>query len=158
MLENLITDRTISDVQRWRTLRDKDYENMTFTEKAEWDGGLKGAYNVTDLNRVGNALKYLRERLIEVGYLTGIEFIPKTDWNISDIPTTADFTAYLKAVEVIRGALSQKSTTPPVPPDTGSLDFQGANDIEKILIDIDELITLMQTSPCYCGELYGGEL
>ena len=158
MLENLITDRTLSDVQRWLYLRNKGYDKMTAAEKTEWNNGLKGAYNITDLNRVGNALKYLQNRLVEAGYLVGIEFTPKTDWNGTETITTADFAEYINAVATVRGALSRLSTTPPAPPNTGSLDFQGANDIEQILIDVEYLINKMQEKPLYCGELYTGEI
>jgi hypothetical protein len=119
---------------------------------------MKGAYNYTDLNRVCNALNFVRDRLIDAGYLLGNEFILKTDWDGSDVPTTADFAMYIKAVDVIREALAQKADTPRTPLDIGSLDFQGANDIESIIIDIDDLITKMQANPLYCGELYSGEV
>ena len=33
-----------------------------------------------------------------------------------------------------------------------------ANDIEKILLDVDELITNMTAAYYYSGELYGGEV
>lgn len=157
MLSHLITDRTISDVQRWLTLRNKGYDNMTEAEKTEWNNGLKGAYNITDLNRVGNAFKYLQNRLVEAGYLVGIEFTPKPDWDGGNVPTRAELTDYINTVATIRGALSALNTTPPVPPNTGSLDFQGANDIEQILIDVEYLINKMQEKPLYCGELYMGE-
>ena len=155
---DLITDRTFADVQRWRVLQAKGYDNMTDAEKTEWDSGMKGAYNITDLNRVGNTLKYLQNRLIVAGYLIGNEFTPKTDWNISDVPTTADFTAYIKSVSVIRNALPQLRTTPVTPVDTGSLDFQGANDIEQILLDAEYLINQLQAMYHYCGDLYCGEI
>lgn len=158
MLENLITDRTAADFQRWLTLRDKGVQNMTAEELAEWESGMKGAYNASDLNRVGEALNYLRDRLTEAGYLGYVEFNVRTDWTEADIPTTAELTAYIKAVETVRVAMTQYQTTPNTPADTGSLDIQGANDIEKILIDIDELITKMQAARFFGGDLYGGEI
>lgn len=159
MLENLITDRTDADFQRWLTLRDKGVKNMTAEELAEWVSGMKGAYNASDLNRVGEALLYLRDELTAAGYLGYVPaFNVRTDWTEADIPTTAEFTAYLNAVETVRAAMAQYQTTPKTPADTGSLDIQGANDIEKILIDIDELITKMQAARFFGGDLYGGEI
>lgn len=155
---DLITDRTFADVQRWRLLQAKGYDNMTEAEKAEWDSGMKGAYNVTDLNRVGNALKYLQNRLSEAGYIRKYQVIPKTDWNGSDTPTTADFTVYIKSVDAIRNALTLLRTTPPTPKDTGSLDFQGANDIEQILLDVEYLINQLQAMFLYYGDVYCGEI
>jgi hypothetical protein len=159
MLEKyLITDRTAADFQRWRTLRDKGVQNMTADELEEWKSGMKGAYNASDLNRVGEALHYLRDRLTKAGYLGYVIFNVRTDWTDTDIPTTAELTAYIKAVETVRAAMTQYRTTPTTPADTGSLDIQGANDIEKILIDIDELITKMQAVRFFGGDIYGGEI
>ena len=158
MLSNLITDRTLEDFMRWKELRDKGWANMTAAEKSEWEAGMKGAYKAADLNRVGGVLNYLRDRLTDAGYLGGNEFDMPINLNNTHRPTKESFTSYLSAVETVRAAMSQKQTTPPTPADTGSLDFQGANDIEKILLDIDELITKMLSVRYYSGDLYGGEI
>lgn len=158
MLSNLITDRSYLDYARWLTLRNKGFANMTEAERAEFAGDMKGAYNASDLNRVGGALNYLRDRLTAAGYLGGNEFTAVTSWTLSQIPTAEQFTYYLKAVETIRAAMSQKATTPETPEDVGSLDFEGANAIERILLDIEELINKMLAARYYVGELYSGEI
>ena len=56
IIDTLITNRTQSDVTRWRTLHDKGWGGMTAGEKTEWFAGVKGAYNAADLNRVGEAM------------------------------------------------------------------------------------------------------
>lgn len=158
MLENLITDRTYADYVRWRDLRNKGWENMTAAEQAEWSGDMKGAYNASDLNRVGGVLNYLRDRLTDAGYLGGLEFSMREDWTVGEIPTAAEFSAYLGAVDTIHSAMSRKASTPQPPEDTGGLDFEGANDIESILIDIDELITKMRSARWFFTDLYSGEI
>ena len=158
MFDILITDRTYADYSRWRTLRDKGFENMTEEERTEWSGTMKGAYSHADLNRVGEVLNYLRDKLTAAGYLGGNEFNAVINWTAGQIPTAAQFTAYLSSVETIRSAMSQYATTPRTPEDTGSLDFQGANDIESILLDIEELINKMLAVRNFCGELYSGEI
>ena len=158
MLENLITDRTQADFERWRTLRDKGYANMTAEERIEFAGDMKGAYNASDLNRVGAALNYLRGRLTAAGYIRGDEFSARANWERKEIPTGAQFTAYIKAVETIRAAMSRKATTPQTPADVGGLDIQGANDIEQILLDVEELINNMLAARFFCNELYSGEV
>lgn len=157
MLE-LITDRTAADVKRWRVLQAKGYNAMTADEKAEWDSGMKGAYNVTDLNRVGNAYKYLQNRLSEAGYLQGYEIIPKTDWKASDVPTTADFKRYIRSVNSIRNALTTLRTTPPQLDETGGIDFQEANNLEQILFDTEYLLNQLQAIYHYNGDIYCGEI
>lgn len=158
MFENLITDRTILDYERWRTLRDKGYENMTEAERAEFAGDMKGAYNASDLNRVGEVLNYLRDRLTAAGYLGGNEFAARVDWTVGEIPTAEQFSDYIVAVHTVREAMSQKETTPPAPENIGSLDYEGANHIEIILIDIEELITKMRAARFFFGDLFCGEI
>ena len=157
MLENLITDRTQADFLRWLELRNKGFAKMTAEERAEFAGDMKGAYNYTDLNRVGYALNYLKGRLTSAGYLNGTEFSAKADWTENEIPTGEQFTAYLGAVETIRAAMSRKADTPRTPADVGGLDVIGANNIEKILLDIEELINNMLSARHYFGDLYSGE-
>ena len=157
MLE-LITDRTAADVKRWRVLQSKGYNAMTAEEKAEWDSGMKGAYNVTDLNRVGNAFKYLQNRLSEAGYLQGYQLIPKTDWKASDVPTVETFKKYIKSINSIRNALPMLPTTPSQIDDAGGIDFQDANNIEQILLDAEYMLNQMQTMFYYFGDIYCGEI
>lgn len=151
----LITDRTAADVSRWLELRNKGYANMIDAERAEWDAGMKGAYNATDLNRVGEAMNYIRERLVAAHYMCDV--VSKTDWTAEDIPTAADLTAYLDKVARIRESFVQLPTTPAAPENTGALDYQEANDIERILLDVETLINNMLAARYFCGELYSGE-
>jgi hypothetical protein len=153
----MVTDRTLADYTRWKTLRDKGWANMTEEERTEWSGDMKGAYNASDLNRVGAVLNYLMYSLRDMGYLTGNEFYAKTDWTVADVPTAADLSYYLSCVATIRGVLSVWATTPATPPDNGSLDYIGANDIEKILFDVDALIDNVNDALYYSGDLYSGE-
>ena len=159
IIQTLVTDRTYSDVLRWRTLRDKGYANMTDAERTEWDTAqMKGAYNPPyDMNRVGAALNYLRDRLADARYLEPDAFTAKTDWTAADVPTKEALTKYLKCVSTIRDALSQFPTTPAAPKNLARLDYQEANNIEKILLDVDRLLTNMLEARCYCGELFSGE-
>lgn len=157
MLE-LITDRTQADFERWRTLRDRGFEAMTEGERAEFSGDMKGAYNASDLNRVGYALNYLKDRLVSAGYLLGLEFSAREDWTENEIPTAEQFTAYIKAVETIHSALTRKPTTPRTPADVGGLDIQGANDIEQILLDVEDQINKMLSARFYLTDIFSGEL
>lgn len=157
---SLITDRTPADYERFEYLRNKGYANMTAEEQAEWDSGtMKGAYNKADLNRVGECLNYLHNRLKDAGYITAqTTFSAKTNWTVTSIPTAADLTYYLFCVSSIRGALAVWKSTPPAPTDTGALSIEEANNIEKILIDVEILINNMLAARLYCGDVYAGEI
>lgn len=153
---NLITDRTQADVDRVRQLAQKGFGNMTADEKTEWLNGLKGAYNASDLNRVGAAVAYVAGRLTGYGYVVSVS--PRQDWQVADIPTQESMTAYLADVAALRAALTVAASTPEVPEDMERLTWQEANDIEQILLDVDELLTRMAAAWFYSGELYAGEV
>lgn len=155
----LITGRTAADVLRWQSLRDKGWAAMSDEERAEWASGrMKGSYGPTDLNRVGEALNIIRDSLTAAGYLSGSEFEARYDWTQGEIPEAAYLSYYLRAVSVIREALARFRTTPTTPADVGSLDYQDANAIEQILVDVDQLITNMLAARHYAGDLYSGEV
>ena len=153
---NLITDRTQADVDRVRQLAKKGFGNMTADEKTEWLNGLKGAYNASDLNRVGAAVAYVAGRLTGYGYTVSVD--PRQDWQGADIPTPESMTAYLADVAALRAALTVAAGTPEVPEDMERLTWQEANNIEQILLDVDTLVTNMAAAWFYSGDLFSGEL
>ena len=74
IIDDLITDRTESDVNRVHELARKWVDGEwtgTTSELSEWYSGMKGAYNATDLNRVNAAMEYLDTRLKAMGYTGG---------------------------------------------------------------------------------------
>lgn len=130
----LITDRTQEDV---------DNRNA------------KGSYNTSDLNRVGAAMAYLRDRFNANGY--HIQINPKTTWREIDVPTQSDMTLYLGDLGTLKSAIALPVYTPEAPASMEYLTFTKANDIERILEIIDAVITLMINGYWYSGELYSGE-
>lgn len=154
-----ITDRTQYDVLKWRQLRDKGLSKMTDAERAEWfSGTMKGAYNVSDLNRVGLALNVIRDKLAAIGYVAPNAYTARQDWQTGDLLTAADLTYYLGCVDTVRRAIIQYKTTPPTPANTGALDYREANNIEKILLDINHIIDKLTAAFFYLGDLQCGEI
>ena len=158
ILDELITDRTRADVERVRRLIAKGYAAMTETERAELASNLKGAYNASDLNRVGSAANYVRVRLrfylkrlltaqisnaiapdtlFSLPYtLSDIDIAPKTDWEETDIPTESQMSAYLRDVRTLRGLLPLPDDLAPLPESMSALDYAGANAIEATLLAV----------------------
>ena len=155
-LLNLITDRTQSDVSYVARLSAKGWSGMTEDERSQWLVGLKGAYNATDLNRVGNAVTYVAGRLEEAGYAPDID--PKIDWTVSDIPTESQMETYLDNVRALRNAITVPDSVPQVPADMDDLTYQEANDIERIILAVDALITNMMDAWFYSNEVFCGEV
>ena len=133
--ERLVTDRTAEDVRL---------------------GNEKGIYGMNDLNRVGNAIARICDRLHALGIKADVS--PKTDWQRKDIPSTGQMTDYLGQVQKIRDAVAVYRATPETPAGMLWLTRTAANDIEKILLDVDELITNTIAARYYSGDLYGGEV
>lgn len=132
----LITDRTNDDVLA---------------------GTKKGFYNSSDLNRVGAAMQYVKDRLIAEGYVVdGVS--PKTDWKQSDYFSPSNMEMYLGYLGVLREVLLLPRGTPEVPSTMRKFSYSAANDIEKILEVIDKMITNSLSFLFYSDDLYSGEV
>lgn len=135
-MDKLIFDRTSSDVE---------YAKNNPSAQ-EW---LKGCYNYIDLNRVEEWCKYLSDLLNSYGYVNLIS--EKTDWNIKDIQTVEEMKRYLNNIKVLMNAFTVKPNTPKLPDTINKLNYIQANNIEKILYDIDELLRAMSKTFVYSG-------
>lgn len=160
-----ILDRTSDDVKRWRVLRDKGWGAMTDSERLEWLGEVvqtptasKGMYTHNDFNRVESAVSSLSKRLNDIGYNFS-DIVVKTDWSYADgQPTTADMERYFGNIRRLRNCFVVYPDTPEVPSINRKLDYRIANDIEKILYDIDEIIIKGNASWYFTGEVFSGEV
>lgn len=152
---HLITDRTLADVERVAALAKKGWENMTPAERSEWERGMKGAYNYSDLNRVQSAVRFLRDRLSGAGYTVTIS--DHKTWMTNDVPTRTDMANYLADVRAIRNVYALPETTPQVPNTMARLNYVRANNIEQILAEVDRLSAGVVPHVVQSGEIYGGE-
>ena len=132
---HLVTDRTSGDVAA---------------------GNDKGLYLAADLNRVGAAVAYLRDRLTAAGYAPTVS--PKADWTDIDWMDEAAAARYLADLRELRRQLAVMESTPEVPETMAKLDYRMANHIEQLLEDLDQLLTHSAAAVYYSGELYSGEV
>lgn len=139
---NLVYDRTEQDVEMARAQR-----GTTLTP-------LKGCYNATDLNRVEAAAEAIAAELNSAGYTVTVNPVTYAE---TDIIRRSDFAAYLSNVQTLRDAIAVRASTPELPAADAKLDFVGANNIEKILADLDELLGWMKYSQKYCGTFAAGQ-
>ena len=159
VIDTLIFDRTQADVDRVYALKQKiltgGLTSLTAEEKAEYMGGMRGAYNATDLNRVGQAVSYLADRFTDLpGELEAyreekgvaddelyhvpydpstVVVSPKQDWTVADIPTNSQVQTYLNNLLVLRRQLVLPADAPMVPTSLNNLTFDTANQIEYLL-------------------------
>ena len=102
----------------------------------------KGTYNTTDLNRVISNCNTLVQLLNDAGYPVSISW-SRTTWTRTQIPTTDQMQEFLDNVNAIKAALPNNA--PNAPASMAYLTYQGATDIEKILQEIDRLLTGLMT-------------
>lgn len=157
---SLITDRNNTDLQAILYLKNKaansGWDSLTSAEKAQWNTDLKGAYNASDLNRVGNAINEIAGLLNTYGY--SVSVAAKTNWAENQLPPSiTEMNAYLSHISILRASYAVKATTPVVPASMNSLNIAKANSIEQILLDISELIENMITTFWCSAELIAGE-
>ena len=157
VIDNLITDRTAADAALVKQLAAIGYDQMTTAQRNQWNTDLKGAYNASDLNRVGEAINYLVAALND-GYNTVdtyrssmgvapdvmwtpeywepnwhiLEITGKTNWGTASIPTSESLAEYLANVYEATACIY---ITPPIPlpnrfDNLSNLTYEGANAIE----------------------------
>ena len=153
MTSNLVTNRTEGHVSQARELNKKVYSDMYLPEKMLFDNGI-GAYRPNvDMNRVGEACAELYAALTEAGYAVSGYVALKTDWTDTDRPTKAQFNTYLATVAAIKAALP---TTTPLPTTMKNLTTTGANNIEKLLGEVDSLLFRLRAIYVRSGEYNSG--
>lgn len=161
---NLIYDRTESDETASAAIR-KSYQTLgnwsglTDAEKAQLERGML-TYNT--LNRVELAVKTLAAALTAAGYPVEITPVLKgskaedREWQEGDIVRRAQWTTYIANVQALRDAYYTLAETGELPKPEDKLDYVSANNIEKILADIDLLIGCMKASYRRCGTFRAG--
>lgn len=139
-MDNLIYDRTQEDVLY--ALNNPSSENF-----------LKGAYNYTDLNRIENWCTYIADILNSYNY--PVKVTVKTNWNMTDFPTKFDMERIRQNINRLQQAYFSFTQ---IPQNLEYMTWRKANDIEKILYEINTLLNNMISQFYYCGELFSGEV
>lgn len=133
-MEKLIFDRTESDVK-----------NKTD----------KGYHNISDLNRVEEWCGYLANVLSSYNYK--INITTKTNWQLTDTRTVAQLERIRKNIALLRSTYSNIPRDLTVPSNLSPISITKANDIERILYDIDRIINEMESYFVYSGVSSAGQ-
>lgn len=149
VIDTLITDRSAADIATLKSLLSKSFASMSTTEQTGWLQDSKGAYNASDMNRVGQALNYLKQ-IMTAQCGKYFNWTAKSDWTYSDVPTLAQLQTYAQQITDIRNALTVPATAA-VTPSMKRLTYQQANDIEAILKLCDQLVKNVLKAFRYAG-------
>lgn len=145
-----VYDRTQKDVERVVELNYKYLEQtITDAEKAEWAAGMKGALNISDINRI-------EENTALLAAFFAVTVNTKK-WTTGDIPRESDYQRIRDNVQAVRRSWNVLGGTPATP--TQPLNtYQKWNDIEQILNDLLATYNRTMNAYYYIGdELYAGE-
>lgn len=116
-------------------------------------------YNYTDLNRVEAAFEYLRDKMNgQFGF--NLTLTIKKDWaraDLGQLGAQSLMEPYRQNVVQIRAAITQKAETPQAPDSMRVLTWAKANDIEKILQDVEWLLNRMPSAYRHSGTFYSGQ-
>ncbi len=127
------------------------------TTKDLYDKADKAYYNASDLNRVETATEYIAKLLKLYSYFKS-DLVYKKDWLMSDFPTENEMNRYLSNIQKLIDSFYLKEDSPSLPKSMNYLDIKKANNIEKVLYDLNNLIENMISQFNYCGEIYAGEV
>lgn len=159
IVDELIYNRTATDVEELARLAEAIKAGTATSAQAQQylNGVNKGAYGVSDLVRVENAVVYIRDRLQEFGYRVDLEIVGK--WSKEYLPTQDDFRRYFNNIAIIRATLEEHKNSPPVPSSDISLfGYAEANAVEKILVDMEDLLNRIAAAWFYSNDIYSGEV
>ena len=134
ILNSLIYDRTQADV---------DYALSLQQNSVHAPENLRGAYNVSDRNRVGSAINWL------IDAMNMLRFRAKDNWNEYDITKLADNANTLDCLTELKRLLSYGVVTA-IPVDLDKLSYQKANNVERVLYQIG-------SAYAWISELYAGD-
>ena len=156
IIDTLITDRTEEDIQYAQQLNTLNLASMSSAQLTEYLAGLKGTYNAVDLNRVETAVEYLVEKLKNFEIFLTVD--TKTSWNPIEWMTPSEATRYLDNISTLRSCFAIPSDMPEVPYDLENLTIIEANNIEKILVMVNDIMLGIARAWFYSGDIYSGEV
>lgn len=93
-------------------------------------------YNYTDLNRVEGNVFLISELLIQYGHYIDLEI--KDDWSTVDFPKATEMIRYIGNVNVVKDAYHSLAPVPPI--NMNNLNYVGANNIEKTLESVYDIL------------------
>lgn len=159
IIDELIYDRTATDVSEVVALAEAIKAGVASPEQVQQylSGTNKGAYGVSDLNRVETAVIYICEKLRNFGYTLVLTTV--TDWSKEQLPAPRDFERYFANIAAIRAVLEAHKKSPPVPSsDIAKFGYVEANAVEQILVDTEELLNRIAESWFFLNDIYSGEV
>lgn len=116
---------------------------------------LKGALNISDLNRIESNTVYLHDKLYALGYRCDV--ISHDDWTVSDLFYLTDMDRIRQNIINLVGCYYDFNDSPTIVLGNYNLTVTDINDVEKVIFDINVILERMLQTFRYCGTFYAGE-
>lgn len=141
----MITNRTAQDVELAKTLRLKLQagQDLTLSETEQIE---RGSCTITMLNRIESKMQELADILNGYSYQNHIE---TKEWQVTELLDYPNYWRILNNLHKLKNAYYAYQTTPLTP--QYMYGYKEANDIEKILVDIENMINDMVGRFKICG-------
>lgn len=155
-----IIDRTLADIDallaKLSLVNTLGWSNLSAEQKADWLSDHKGAFNSSDNDRLIANITYLNDLLIsDFGIDAGIS--PMTGGLGKDVYyTLSNFDTIRANINKLTSASYKYATTPNVNFST-TVNYQIMNDLEKILVDLKEILEKIPIGFVYCGSFSCGQ-
>ena len=133
IIDELIYDRTQEDIEN---ARQYVKDNVPFP-----NDNLRFSWDYRALNRTEQAMEYVDSIFKELGYYKNMKF--KTDW-LNDEITRAEAQRYIENLTNLRNFILMPNTSPDVPTTMNGMTISRANDIEKLIFDINFILEALQ--------------
>lgn len=133
IIDELIYDRTYKDLE---IARQYVRDNVPFP-----NDNLRFSWDYRALNRTEQAMEYVDSIFKELGYYKNMKF--KTDW-LNDEITRAEAQRYIDNLTNLRNFILMPSDSPDVPTTMNGMTIERANDIEKLIFDLNFVIESLQ--------------
>lgn len=149
----MIYNRTISDVEKARELRKSKVQKGIALSDSEKDTMERGTLTVNTLNRIEEKYCMIFDELCEMGYYSkaktnDVEWTEDKLLNASNYERICSNSAYLIDAYYV----FPSTPAPPLP----TYHYETLNAIEKIIVDLESMITSMKQYYTECGTIECG--
>lgn len=148
----MIIDRTAQDVENAKIIRDTKIKEFAELTQAEIETLERGMITINTINRIENKQAELKALLNEAGYWNTP--ITNKTWTGEDWQYAEEWQRVLTNLNILKRAYYVYSDTPETP--DVKLDYVNLNAVEKILVDIQSMISNMKSQYKKCGTFKAG--
>ena len=150
----MIYNRTQTDVDNAISIRANKIQNGLELSADEISIMERGTITINTLNRIEDKQDELKNLINQMGYFN-TKTIFNRQWSYDDFFDEVNFNRILGNLRILKNAFFVYSNTPPIP--TANYSYQNINDLEKILYDMDIMISDIKSRYRQCGTFECGE-